>query len=101
MIKLNSSHEKDIARKCLKASLDEIFFPDWEFHTLFGLSKKEVAEIVENWDHTDLNSEIAQLAINNAFANLLGYPHGQEKKLEGILGISSDELKKTFQAIKK
>lgn len=100
MIRLSAAHEKDVARKCLIVSLDRNFFPDWEFQTLFGLSKKEVAEIVENWDHTDINSEAVQLAVNNAFGNLLGYPHGQEKKLERILGMSRDELKKMFQTIK-
>jgi len=101
MITLNTNLEKKVVLQCLKASLDEKIFPDWEFNTLFGLSKKEVANIVANWEHVDISDENIQLAINNAFTNLLGYPHGQEKILESLLGISCEELAKMFDEIRK
>lgn len=101
MITLRTNREKEIALQCLKISLDENFFPDWEFFTLFGLSKKEVSDIVANWEHIDINDDNVQLAINNAFNNLLGYPQGQSKKLESLLGISCEDLKKIFNEIKK
>jgi hypothetical protein len=66
--------EQEVVRECLAASVDGPFFPDWEFKTLFGLERFEVRRILSRWPYLDENDESVVLAINNSFANLLGYP---------------------------
>ena len=68
-----SDDDVRILGECLRACVEGPFFPDWEFQTLFGLERSEVAEIAQEWPHSrHVNSFIA---VNNALANLLGYPH--------------------------
>lgn len=100
MINLQTDHDKQMALNCLKISMNEDFFPDWEFSALFGLTKDEVKNIIENWRSVDLSNEDVQLAINNAFANLIGYPHGQEKNLRDLLSISTVELEEIYNRVK-
>ena len=68
------ARERELVRRCLQAAVEGPFFPDWEFHALFGLERNEVKEVLESWPKLDDSTEIVQLAINNSFANLLGYP---------------------------
>ena len=70
-----SLEEQSTIYECVKAAVNGPFFPDWEFHSLFGLSRKEMAEIVKLWSSINLDSQDAQLAINGALNNLTGYPH--------------------------
>lgn len=41
--------EGELVRRCLAASVDGPFFPDWEFETLFGLTRDEVREVLDAW----------------------------------------------------
>lgn len=34
--------EQDVVCQCLKATVEGSFFPEWEFHTLFGLTRKKL-----------------------------------------------------------
>jgi len=65
--------EKRVVFECLRAAVAGPFFPDWEFHTLFGLHRHEVAQIVAAIPDIDDSDEQVSLAINNSIANLLGY----------------------------
>jgi len=73
-----SSSDVEIVRQCLTATVAGPFFPDWEFQTLFGLARDEVAEVLDHWPDP-ANPEDQDLAVNNALNWLLGYPHGQEQ----------------------
>jgi hypothetical protein len=44
-----SSVDKEILGQALRASVDGPFFPDWEFHILFGLERSEVRAIAATW----------------------------------------------------
>jgi hypothetical protein len=67
--------EKHVVHECLLAAAEGPFFPDWEFHTLFGMERAELVEITAAWPAIDEDDEKVDLAINNAMNNLLGYPH--------------------------
>jgi len=73
-----TDNERRVVFECLRAAVDGPFFPDWEFHTLFGLHRQEVARIVAALPNIDDSDESVSLAINNAMGNLLGYPHKNE-----------------------
>ena len=77
--------DTDIVRSCLKAAVDGPFFPEWEFHTLFGLTRAEVRDVLHAWPAEpayaaggyDSPAHFQRVAIDNAMNNLLGYPHGR------------------------
>jgi hypothetical protein len=71
-----STSDIDIVRQCLTAAVDGPFFPDWEFQTLMGLTRSEVAQIAAAWP-TQLGHR-ERAAVGNALNNLISYPHGEE-----------------------
>ena len=88
--------EMKIIGECLKATVHGPFFPDWEFNSLFGLEREEVKEIAEAWPNIESNTLKLSAAINGAFNNLIGYPHGKWKQWGEYISISSEELELLF-----
>jgi hypothetical protein len=66
--------ERDLVRRCLEAAANGPFFPEWEFHALFGLSRDEVRRVLETWRLRRRTSANQTLAVFNALGNLIGYP---------------------------
>jgi hypothetical protein len=64
--------EKRVIFECLRAAVDGPFFPEWEFHSLFGLRRSEFAEITSAIPDIDDSDRTVFLAINGALNNLLG-----------------------------
>lgn len=70
-----SNSDRDVIRRSLAACADGPCFEDWEFRTLFGLTRPELREAACSWEaHEELDPRVA-LAIHNALGALLGYPH--------------------------
>jgi hypothetical protein len=68
-----------IIKECLQAAVNGPFFPDWEFHTLMGFTREEIAAIAAAWpDSTEPDEQ--DDAVNNVLNMLLGYPHGYESR---------------------
>ena len=88
--------EKRVVFECLRASVEGPFFPDWEFHTLFGLDRREVAAIVAAVPNIDDSEERVSLAIHNAMGNLLGYPHGEAAAWRQFISVPEVEVKRIF-----
>lgn len=95
--------EQKIVAACLRAAADGPFFPDWEFQTLFGITRQEVKAIADRYPDVDedddeiAGSNDSWLAINNTFANLLGYPHRQEAAWNSWIDVSPVEVEKIFK----
>ena len=70
-----TAEEQKIIYQCLLASVNGTFFPERGFHTLFGFTRAEVREIIDNWETVDRDSSDVRIAINNSLNNLIGYPH--------------------------
>lgn len=85
-----SDADRRIIRECLAAAVEGPFFPEWEFHTLFGLQRGEVARVLQAWPQTSERDPDTDLAVKNAIGNLLGYPHGV--KLAKYVSASEAEL---------
>jgi hypothetical protein len=70
--------ERKIVGACLRAAANGPFFPEWEFSTLFGLTRAEVKDVADRYPDVEENddeptgNDDSWLAINNTFANLLG-----------------------------
>jgi hypothetical protein len=86
-----SASDVEIVRQCLAATVAGPFFPDWEFHILFGLERDEVAELLDRWPDP-ANPEDQDLAVNNALSWLLGYPHGQEQAWSEFISAPPSEV---------
>ena len=88
--------DKQVVFACLRAAAEGPFFPDWEFATLFGLDRDEVARIVADLPHVDDSETSVALAINNAMANLLGYPHGDVDAWSRFISVPESEVRRVF-----
>ena len=92
--------EREIVRRCLVAAAEGPYFPDWEFPMVFGVQRAEVAEILRRWPYVD-DSKVVDAAINNAFVNLLWYPHEMTDQLEEELGVTTARLEQVFTKWRK
>lgn len=95
-----SDPDKVLVGQALRAAVDGPFFPDWEFHTLFGLMRSEVRAIADAWPNVDLTSEDVALAVNNSLNNLLGYPHGEDFIWPRWISVDRSKLDELFARLR-
>ncbi len=89
--------ERDVVRQCLRAAVEGPFFPEWEFHTIFGLERSEVNGVLLSWPELDEGDEKVVRAINNSFNNLLGYPARNKQDIwPDFISVSFIELARIF-----
>ncbi len=82
---------RTVIKACLRAVVDGPFFPGWEFHTLFGLEREEVRQVLASWpEGADADTQF--IAVNNALGQLLGYPHGREDVWDDFIPVSREPL---------
>ncbi len=91
----SKSYNKIIS-ECLNAVVNGPFFPDWEFATLFGLTREEIKKILDKWPAVDEENEDIKIAINNSFNNLLGYPIANDDKWPEYISINRNKLRVIF-----
>ena len=92
-----TTKERNIIGECLKAAVEGPFFQNWEFHSLFGIDRGEVAAIVKAWPNIDESNETVRLAINNSIANLIGYPHGKQSEWKKYISATPQEALAIFR----
>ena len=83
---------------CLRAAVEGPFFPDWEFSTLFGLERGEVASVWASWPQTEDAVEQWR-AVSGSLNNLLGYPHRRDDVWDEYIPASRDELETLYWRI--
>jgi len=90
--------QKAIVQQCLHITAERTdMFPDWEFHTLFGVHRTEMAAFADQWpDFDDQTEGPARWAVNNAMNNLLGYPHKQYETWDSQFPFGRQALLETF-----
>ncbi len=81
--------------QALAAAANGPFFPDWEFHALFGLSRSEVSALIGTAGDAP-KSEQHRTVVGNAVNNLLGYPHEQESQWLHWLTCTPRELESAY-----
>ena len=91
--------EREIVHRCLRAvaESEDFFKDDPEFHTIFGVTRKESCEIANMWPNLDDADQEVFLAINNSMNNLLGYPHRKYKEWAKYFDFTQGELLVVFQ----
>ena len=92
-----SPAERETVLECLTAAATGPFFPDWEFHTLFGMERSEVKAVVDAWPNIDDATESVSIAVSNSMNHLLGYPHGCEREWSRYISVGPTEVARIFQ----
>ena len=59
-----NSREREVVRECLQAAVEGPFFPEWEFSTLFGLTRDEVRKVLSSWPDGNESDKFVVAAIN-------------------------------------
>jgi len=95
-----SDQEVQTIGECLRAAAFGEFFPDWEFHTLFGLERDKAKRIATQWPHVDWSDKNVELMIINSMNNLLGYPHGKQHEWGQHLSVPQDVVKATLRKLR-
>ncbi len=83
--------------QALAAAASGPFFPDWEFESLFGMSRTEVLALVGTISRAPLNHK-QRTGVGNAVNNLLGYPHGQDAQWSSWFTCTPGELELAYRA---
>lgn len=96
-----TTDQRELVRRCLVAAAQGPYFPDWEFPTVFGVERADFVEILRKWPYVEDDSKVVDTAINNAFVNLLWYPHGMTEELENELGVTVEMLQQVFMKWRK
>lgn len=78
---------------CLLAAEQGPFFPDWEFQTLFGIERSELADVRRRWPSVDLGDEQVKCAVMNSISMLIIYPLGEEDALRTYIPGGRKEIK--------
>ncbi len=87
-----SEREKEIVKQCLRAAVEGPFFPEWEFHTLFGLRTDEARRALEAWPNGKVTKDVRR-AVVGAMNHLTGYPHGEEERWKSYIAAEPEEVR--------
>ena len=93
-----NAEEREVIRQAIDASVNGSFFPDWEFSTLFGVTREQAAASLARFPDLKAENEADCLTVYNSIANLLGYPHGQSAELEAR-GLSFEAIRSASRAL--
>jgi hypothetical protein len=99
-LELISDADKALVGQALRAAADGPFFDEWEFQTLFGLTRSEVRAVADAWPNVELQSTNVHLAVNNTLNNLLGYPHRQDSVWSEWISVDRRQLDELFSRLR-
>jgi len=95
--------ERSVVLGCLRAVVSGPFFDDREYHTMFGLERSEVADILAHWQELSESDEAVSAGINNSMNNLLIWwgwqdenPESGARLLHHWSGTSPDEIERVY-----
>ena len=101
-MKLNnlSKNDLEIIKNCLIFSEDERLFPEWEFETLFGISREQFRAISRDLPAVDSESQNVEMAVIGCLNHILGYLHMSDKDWKKNFSFSHDQLLRILRNIK-
>jgi hypothetical protein len=89
--------DHEIIRQCLRAAAAGPFFPDWEFHTLFGFDRTYFRALVSSYaPGSDVPVHVG-IAVHNTLNNLLGYPIDSPGEFSSWVSASREEIRGVFE----
>ena len=87
-----NEQERQAVFQCLRATVEGPFFDDWEFQTLFGIDRAQVAGVLAAVPDLNESDETTSLAIAGAMGQLLGYPHQQPEAWKRFISVTPKQL---------
>jgi hypothetical protein len=94
-----SSDDLDIVKRALRATVEDDFFPDWEFQTLIGVDRNTVKKVLETFPLQTVDYEEFFCAVFGSMGNLLGYPHGMDEELATYLPEGRSIIRRTLDRL--
>jgi hypothetical protein len=91
-----SSPDSEIVRRVLRAAVDGPFFPEWEFHTLFGVDRSTASEVLAAWPKQTVGREEFRCAVIGSLNNLIGYPHAKDRDFLNYFPEGREAIEKTL-----
>lgn len=82
--------EREVVRECLQAAVKGPFFPDWEFETLFGLTREEVGKVLLSWPTPNESDESVVQAILDKWKSRPH--HGSDTALDFFDNMMEDSM---------
>lgn len=95
-----SDHDRALLGQALRAAAYGPLFPDWEFHTLFGLQRNGVRAIADAGPDLVASSEDTDLAVNDSLNNLLGYPRGEDAIWPQWISVDRQQLRELPERVR-
>jgi len=86
-----SAAERAVLDACFRETTEGPYFPDWEFPTLFGVTRDKVRASRRHWAAGKAERQDHVIA-SQVLNNLISYPHGLAKQLSATVGGSVEEL---------
>jgi len=96
-----SRQESNIIKEVLRAAVDGLFFPDWEFQTLFGITREKVRHIANEWPLPNAPPADVVLAVNNSLNWLLSYPHRKHDLWPDWISVDQRALNELFNKLRR
>jgi len=96
-----TDQERGVIEDCLRAAVSGPFFPEEEFHTIFGLTRDELTALSHRWPKSANWEPQMVLAVNNTLNNLLGYPHREEKSWPKFISASPEAVADLYAKCRK
>lgn len=94
-----SDRERQTVFECLFAAEQEEFFPEWEFETLFGMTRSQLAGVRVKWPEVDTTQPDVSAAIVSSMNHLLGYPHAKDGRWERYISVRPDAVQSTMNKL--
>ncbi len=88
-----SERDRQTIGECLSAAAQKEFFPEWEFETLFGISRRQLFAVRDKWPNVDADEENVSAAVIGALNHLLGYPHMQDARWNKHISVGPDAIR--------
>ena len=89
--------EREVARYCLQCvAAGDVIVHDFEFETIMGVGVDSLQSLLIEWPPVDESQDSVRLAINNSFANLLGYPHAFQSDWDARYTVFKREVARVF-----
>lgn len=94
-----TEQERQTVFQCLEAAGKDEFVPEWEFETLFGITRKQLSIVRKKWPEIDTSNLDVSAALIGSMNNFLGYPHRQDEHWNGHLSVRPEAVKLTLEKL--
>ena len=99
IVRTLTERERQTVFECLCAAEREEFFPEWEFETLFGITRNQLSGVRKNWPEVDTHESEVDAALVGSMNHLLGYPHGQDERWDSYITVRPDAVQSTLNKL--